>query len=171
MFRKNCIPAFILILACSLFVHAEGQIFPLVLSGPLAGGYSWDSSFRASACRMAFTAVQSDPYKVGFQRAICPGGSFTREELKLFSPDGTLLASAQLPAALPGAIWAFPGLTGDVIALVNDNDIPINVGVANVVVTIPPRSAIYDVLDNILHARPRGDVTIESYEHSEFYVL
>jgi uncharacterized membrane protein YgcG len=172
MFRKNCLPAFLLTLACSMFLRAEQQqMFPLVLSGPLAGGYSWDSSFRASACTMTFNAVQTDPYKVGFQRVICPGGSFTREDLKLFGPDGTLVASAQLPAAFPGALWAYPGVPGDVIALVNDNAIPINVVIANVVVTIPAHSGIYDVIDNILHARPRGDVTIESYDHSDFFVL
>src|SRR4030095_3546423 len=100
MFRKNCILALLLTLACSVVLHAEGHIFPLVLSGPLAGGYSWDSTFRASNCSLTFNAVQTDPYKVGFQRAICAGGSFTREDLKLFGPDGTLVASAPLPASL-----------------------------------------------------------------------
>src|SRR4029077_10774337 len=78
---------------------------------------------------------------------------------------------AQLPASHSGALWSFPGITGDVIALINENDIPINVRLANIVVTIPPHSGIYDILDNILHARAHGDVSIESYDHNEFYVL
>src|SRR5689334_6955284 len=123
MFRKNSVMAFLLILACSVFVHAQGQIFRLMISGPLAGGYSWDSSFRSSACTMTFTAVQTDPYKIGFQRVTCPGGSFTREDIRLLGPDGTLLASAHLPASHSGPMWTFPGLAGDVLALVNDNDI------------------------------------------------
>src|SRR5215813_9285946 len=132
MFKKTCIPALLLMLTCSVFVHAE-QIFPLVLSGPLAGGFSWDTSFRSSACTMTFNPIQTDPYNLGFQRVVCPGGSFTREELKLRAPDGTLLASAQIPASLPGGTWTYPGVAGDVIALVNDNDIAINIMVANVV--------------------------------------
>src|SRR5262245_48404752 len=105
MFRKNCILALLFILACSVFGHAQGQVFPLVLNGPLAGGYSWDTSFRSSACTLTFTAVQTDPYKVGFQRATCPGGSFTREDIKLLGPDGTLIASVQLPASHSGPMW------------------------------------------------------------------
>src|SRR5262245_7684170 len=143
MFKKNYLVALLLILACSVVVHAEGQIFPIVLNGRLAAGYSWDSSFRSSPCAMTFTAVQTDLYKIGYQRVICPGGSFTREELRLLSPDGTLLASAQLPPSHSGPIWSFPGMGGDVIAIVNDNDIPINIRVANAVVTIPPHSALY----------------------------
>src|SRR5437773_6162625 len=124
MFKKNCILALLLILACSVIGQAEGQIFPLVLSGRLAGGYSWDSSFRASACTMTLTTVQTDPYRIGYQRVICPGGSFTREELRLLSPDGTLLASAQLPASHSGGTRTCPGIPGDVTALITDTALP-----------------------------------------------
>ena len=162
-----------LLLSFSVFGIA-GQyfyFFPLVIEGTLANGYSWKTSFQSLGCSMAFTSVQDSPLVLAYARASCSGNSFAREEVSLHGPDGNLLASAQLTQSVSGTIWSYPANPGDVIVIFNDNDIAVNVAVGSNVVTIPPHSGLYDVLDNVVHGAYRSLIAIESYQQAEIYVL
>src|SRR5438093_12551575 len=57
------------------------------------------------------------------------------------------------------------------MVILNDNDIAVNVAVGSNVVTIPPHSGLYDVLDNVVHGAYRSLIAIESYQQAEIYVL
>src|SRR2546425_111673 len=162
-----------LLLSFSVFGSA-GQyfyFFPLVIEGTLANGYSWKTSFQSLGCSMAFTSVQDSPLVLAYARASCSGNSFAREEVSLHGPDGNLLASAQLTQSVSGTIWSYRANPGDVIVIFNDNDIAVNVAVGSNVVTIPPHSGLYDVLDNVVHGAYRSLIAIESYQQAEIYVL
>src|SRR5207247_1379708 len=162
-----------LLLSFSVFGIA-GQyfyFFPLVIEGTLANGYSWKTSFQSLGCSMAFTSVQDSPLVLAYARASCSGNSFAREEVSLKWPYGNLLASAQLTQSVSGTIWSYPANPGDVIVIFNDNDIAVNVAVGSNVITIPPHSGLYDVLDNVVHGAYRSLIAIESYQQAEIYVL